>query len=65
MASLQAEQAECGSYDVTRTVDSFRCQDCELDAHSDVAGTHHGWGVLAVERIRLDTRRFWGTVVFS
>ena len=37
---------ECGSSDVTRTGDSFRCHDCRLDAHSDVAGA---WNILQSE----------------
>jgi putative transposase len=37
---------ECGSSDVTRSGDSFRCHDCELDAHSDVAGA---WNILQSE----------------
>ncbi|WP_235920794.1 transposase [Natronorubrum halalkaliphilum] len=37
---------ECGSEDVTRSGDSFRCHDCELDAHSDVVGA---WNVLQSE----------------
>jgi putative transposase len=37
---------ECGSSDVTRAGDSFRCHDCELDGHSDVAGA---WNMLQSE----------------
>jgi len=37
---------ECGSSDVTRNGDSFRCHDCTLDAHSDVAGA---WNILQSE----------------
>ena len=37
-ANSSSECPECGSSDVTRNGDSFRCHDCELDAHSDVAG---------------------------
>ncbi|ESS12858.1 MAG: transposase [uncultured archaeon A07HR60] len=37
---------ECGSEDVTRDGDEFRCHDCELDAHSDVAGA---WNLLQSE----------------
>ncbi len=37
---------ECGSRDVTRIRDSFRCHDCRLDAHSDVAGA---WNILEQE----------------
>jgi putative transposase len=36
----------CGSAAVTRSGDSFRCHDCELDAHSDVAGA---WNILQSE----------------
>jgi putative transposase len=36
----------CGSDAVTRTGDSVRCEDCELDAHSDVAGA---WNMLQSE----------------
>ena len=34
---------ECGSEDVHRDGDVFRCEDCGLDAHSDVVGA---WNVL-------------------
>jgi len=37
---------DCGSNDVTRDGDEFRCHDCELDAHSDVAGA---WNLLKRE----------------
>ena len=37
---------ECRSSDVTRRGDSFRCHDCALDAHSDVAGA---WNILQSE----------------
>jgi putative transposase len=37
---------ECGRSDVTRSGDSFRCHDCTLDAHSDVAGA---WNILQSE----------------
>lgn len=33
-----SECPACGSDEVTRDGDSFRCDDCELDVHSDVAG---------------------------
>jgi putative transposase len=36
----------CGSDAVTRTGDSVRCNDCALDAHSDVAGA---WNMLQSE----------------
>jgi putative transposase len=36
----------CDSEAVTRSGDSFRCEDCELDAHSDVAGA---WNMLQSE----------------
>lgn len=29
---------ECGSVDMSRDGDTFRCHDCELAAHSDVVG---------------------------
>nr|WP_255568292.1 transposase [Salinarchaeum sp. IM2453] len=45
-ADSSSECPECGSSDVTRTGDSFRCHDCELDAHSDVAGA---WNILQQE----------------
>ncbi|WP_458210477.1 RNA-guided endonuclease TnpB family protein [Haladaptatus sp. NG-SE-30] len=41
-----SECPECGSDDVTREGDSFRCHDCKLDAHSDVAGA---WNLLQNE----------------
>ena len=41
-----SECPECGSSDVTRDGDSFRCHDCELDAHSDLAGA---WNLLQSE----------------
>jgi len=41
-----SECLECGSTDVTRRDDSFRCHDCELDAHSDVVGA---WNILQSE----------------
>ncbi|MCD2205200.1 transposase [Halobacterium sp. KA-6] len=34
---------ECGSRDVNRSGDDFRCHACELDAHSDIVGA---WNVL-------------------
>jgi putative transposase len=45
-ADSSSECPECGSSDVTRNGDSFRCHDCELDAHSDVAGA---WNILQQE----------------
>ena len=45
-ADSSSECPECGSCDVTRSGDSFRCHDCELDAHSDVAGA---WNMLQSE----------------
>ena len=45
-ADSSSECPECGSSDVTRRGDSFRCHDCELDAHSDVAGA---WNILQQE----------------
>ena len=36
----------CASEDVARDGDAFRCHDCELDAHSDVAGA---WNLLENE----------------
>ncbi|ELY93723.1 transposase [Natrialba taiwanensis] len=41
-----SECPECGSDDVVRDGDEFRCHDCELDAHSDVAGA---WNLLQTE----------------
>ena len=45
-ADSSSECPECGSSDVTRDGDSFRCHDCELDAHSDVVGA---WNILQSE----------------
>jgi putative transposase len=45
-ADSSSKCPECGSSDVTRSGDSFRCHDCELDAHSDVAGA---WNILQSE----------------
>ncbi len=45
-ADSSSECPECGSCDVTRGGDSFRCHDCELDNHSDVAGA---WNILQSE----------------
>ena len=36
----------CGSEEVSRNEDLFRCRDCDLDAHSDVAGA---WNLLQSE----------------
>ena len=41
-----SECPECGSSDVTRDGDGFRCHDCELDADADVAGA---WNLLKRE----------------
>ena len=41
-----SECPECGSGCVHRDGDAFRCRDCELKAHSDVAGA---WNVLQNE----------------
>jgi putative transposase len=41
-----SECPECGSEDVSRYGDEFRCHDCEVDAHSDVAGA---WNLLQAE----------------
>ena len=45
-AGSSSECPECGSDDVSRDGDSLRCQDCALDAHSDVAGA---WNLLQSE----------------
>ncbi len=45
-ADSSSECPECGGEDVTRDGDSFRCHECELDAHSDVAGA---WNILQSE----------------
>ncbi|MFC4247678.1 transposase [Natribaculum luteum] len=45
-ADSSSQCPECGSSDVGRDGDSFRCHDCELDAHSDVVGA---WNVLRSE----------------
>ena len=45
-ADSSSECPACGSSDVTRDGDSFRCHGCELDAHSDVAGA---WNILQSE----------------
>lgn len=41
-----SECPECGSEGVTREGDSFRCHECELDVHSDIAGA---WNLLQGE----------------
>nr|WP_241175376.1 transposase [Natronolimnobius sp. AArcel1] len=41
-----SECPECGSDDVVRDGDEFRCHDCKLDAHSDIAGA---WNLLQTE----------------
>jgi putative transposase len=38
-----SECPNCGSTTVTRDGDGFRCHDCDLDAHADVAGA---WNLL-------------------
>nr|WP_241434390.1 transposase [Natronorubrum tibetense] len=38
--------SECGSENASRDGDSFRCHDCELDAHSDTVGA---WNLLQNE----------------
>jgi len=45
-AGSSSECPECGSENVHRDSDAFRCHECELDAHSDVAGA---WNVLQSE----------------
>jgi putative transposase len=45
-ADSSSECPDCGSSNVTRNGDAFRCHDCELDAHSDVAGA---WNLLQDE----------------
>ena len=42
-ADSSSECPQCGSENVHRDSDAFRCHDCELDAHSDVAGA---WNLL-------------------
>ncbi|WP_394739459.1 RNA-guided endonuclease TnpB family protein [Natronococcus roseus] len=41
-----SECPECGSEDISREGDWFQCHECELDAHSDVAGA---WNLLQNE----------------
>ncbi len=41
-----SECPECGSSDVTRDGDAFRCHDCGLEGHSDVIGA---WNMLQSE----------------
>ena len=41
-----SECPECGSDTVIRDGDSFRCRECELDAHSDIVGA---WNMLQSE----------------
>ena len=41
-----SECPECGSSDVTRDGDAFRCHDCSLEGHSDVIGA---WNMLQSE----------------
>jgi putative transposase len=45
-ADSSSECPECGSENVVRDGDEFRCNDCKLDGHSDVAGA---WDVLQSE----------------
>jgi putative transposase len=45
-ADSSSECPACGSEDVHRAGDSFRCYVCDLDAHSDVAGA---WNLLQDE----------------
>ncbi|MEF8779808.1 MAG: transposase [Haloferacaceae archaeon] len=45
-ADSSSKCPECGSENVHRDSDAFRCHECELDAHSDVAGA---WNVLQFE----------------
>ena len=45
-ADSSRECPECGSGDMTRMGDWFRCRDCELAAHSDVTGA---WNILRQE----------------
>jgi putative transposase len=45
-ADSSSECPACGSKVVSRDGDEFRCHDCELDAHSDVAGA---WNLLQDE----------------
>jgi putative transposase len=45
-AGSSSECPECGSEDVHRDSDAFRCHECDLEAHSDVAGA---WNLLQSE----------------
>ncbi|AUX10442.1 transposase [Halalkaliarchaeum desulfuricum] len=45
-ADSSSECPSYGSETVTRRGDSFRCHDCALEAHSDVAGA---WNLLQSE----------------
>jgi putative transposase len=45
-ADSSSKCPECGSENVHRDGDAFRCHGCELDAHSDVAGA---WNILQNE----------------
>ena len=45
-AGSSSECPECGSENVHRNSDAFRCHECELEAHSDVAGA---WNLLQSE----------------
>ena len=47
-ADSSSECPECGSGDVHRDVDVFRCHEFDLDAHSDVAGA---WNLLQSEEL--------------
>ena len=46
-ADSSSECPECESENVRRDGDGFRCHECELDAHADVAGA---WNMLQSER---------------
>ncbi|MEF8771182.1 zinc ribbon domain-containing protein [Halodesulfurarchaeum sp.] len=45
-ADSSSECPECGSDNVHRNGDKFRCHECSLEAHSDVAGA---WNLLQSE----------------
>ena len=48
-ADSSSECPECGSENVRRDGDGFRCQECELDAHAYVAGA---WNMLLLQSER-------------
>ncbi len=48
-ADSSSECPECGSENVRRDGDGFRCQECELDAHACVAGA---WNMLLLQSER-------------